>query len=87
MLKAWDEETPPRQTWVAARYGVMEPDHIVKTCKHGCCVIDPLCGSMMLPAYWRLATDAEVSSVLPRPKTPNDRVEPGAVAPRLEQRG
>ena len=63
MLKHWKEETPPRQTWVAARYGVMEPDHIVKTCKHGCCVIDPGCGCMMLPSYWRLASEAEVTSV------------------------
>lgn len=72
MLKAWNEEAPPRQTWVTARYSVMGPDYIVKTCKHGCCVMDPGIGSMTLPRYWRLATDAEIESVTGS-ETPNVR--------------
>ena len=63
VLTDWTEQAPPRQTWVAARYGIAEPDLIVKTCKHGCCVQDPGFGSLVLPRYWRLATEAEVHSV------------------------
>jgi len=63
MLKSFDEELPPKQTWIAVRYSVLDSERIVKTCNRGCCVIDPLFGSMILPRYWRLATDKEIASV------------------------
>lgn len=59
-MKKWRDEAPPAQTWVVARYREDGEDNTVKTCKYGCCVHSPVCGSMILPAFWRLATEAEV---------------------------
>jgi hypothetical protein len=72
---AWSEKRPPRQHWVMASYGVMEPLRLSRTCKHGCCV-DQGFGPMVLPLYWRDATPEEVTRgswlkpLPPPPSTP-----------------
>lgn len=62
MLTAWAEEAPPRSHFVMATYGVMEPLTLYRTCKHGCCVDDGICGPMALPRYWRNATPEEIKA-------------------------
>ncbi len=59
----WKDERPPLDTWIVARYEDDKPEYagrVVRHCKRGCCVIHPEWGCMVLPDYWRLATDAEV---------------------------
>lgn len=68
MMFAWSEKTPPRNHWVAAQYGVLEPVQIVKTCRHGCCV-HSMFGTMVLPRYWRDATAEEIAAATPSPQT------------------
>ena len=59
-IRVWDDEAPPKRTWVAALYKIADDWQIVKTCKHGCCVYSPSSGNLILPKYWRYATNEEV---------------------------
>lgn len=56
---AWAEKQPPREHFVMASYGVMEAPRLFRTCRRGCCVDDGICGPMVLPRYWRDATESE----------------------------
>ena len=76
MLFGWNEKIPPRQTWVAASWSVLEPLQVVKTCKQGCCVIHPMFGSMTLPKYYRLATEAEIAKATKPVNKPVKQVNP-----------
>ena len=60
MLEACADKLPPKETWIAASYGVMDRLQIVKTCKKLCCVYSPDSGNLMFPRYWRLATEKEI---------------------------
>ena len=54
----WRVWTPPRLTWVWALYREADKPQLVKTCRHGCCV-HSFFGCMVLPRYWRLASEEE----------------------------
>lgn len=54
----WSVWTPPRRTWVWAICREGDKPQLVKTCRHGCCV-HSFFGSMLLPRWWRAATEAE----------------------------
>lgn len=57
----WTVTRPPLDTWIVMRYELSDDDRVVKTCRRGCCVIDPgLGGCMVLPRWWRFAKDDEV---------------------------
>ena len=66
---AWEERIPPREAYVAASWSVLEPLQIVKTCKHGCCVIHPIFGRLTLPKYYRPATEVEIAEAVNRSAT------------------
>lgn len=48
----WNDEKPPRDTDVLAKYMLSDDWHIVRTCKRGCCVSDEF-GTKILPRYWK----------------------------------
>lgn len=54
----WFSDTPPKDTWVWARYSCSEPWRLVKTCRNGCCVYSAH-GCMTLPYFWKAATREE----------------------------
>ena len=59
MLNHWEDIKPPIDTYVMASYGVMDELKLVKTCRRGCCIYSDGF-SMLLPRYWRLATENEI---------------------------
>jgi hypothetical protein len=59
----WYSDTPARDTWVWMTYSLLQPWHLVKTCKRGCCVQDPFFGSMLLPNFWKPATAQDVAKI------------------------
>ncbi len=68
-MKHWDEQVPPRDTWVMASYSATEKPRLLKTCKRGCCVYDPyIMENLILPSYWREATFDEVTATHYRTK-------------------
>lgn len=57
----WNQNTPPKNTWVWAKYKSNDDNEnwqLLKTCKRGCCVYSAF-GTMTLPSVWYLATEAE----------------------------
>lgn len=54
----WRVWTPPRTTWVWALFREGEKPTLVKTCRQGCCVHSWM-GSMVLPRWWRLASEED----------------------------
>lgn len=50
----------PLDTWIVGRHNISDADNIVLSCKKGCCVHSEL-GCMVLPRYWRYATDSEIT--------------------------
>lgn len=56
---AWSVWPPPRNTWVWAIYdNHKEGPQLLLTCRRGCC-IHSAWGCMLLPNWWRLATEEE----------------------------
>ena len=59
-MHEWNTTPPPKGAWVAAQWAGSDRVSIVQACQRGCCV-HGLLGCMTLPAYWREATEQEIS--------------------------
>lgn len=60
-MHEWNVTPPQKGAWIAAQWAGSETISIVQACRRGCCV-HGLLGCMTPPAYWREATEQEISA-------------------------